>query len=197
MSRGPGRIQQVVLALIEDDADGAWSTSDICGHAFRGANRVEKKHRVAVSRALRTMPLPETWAIYRADKHGGEGILVNRLSIESQTKRRWIVWPWKTMGYEKWKVDYWHQVDKAREEVSEYRRYYDADEIGRINILIQDEQRRAGLLRSIGGISPEYFKSIAARIEELSARKAALEAAVNVSALPMLQSGNTYEGAPA
>jgi len=197
MSRGHGKIQQAIILLIESDEDGAWSTSEICSHVFRGLNRVEKKHRVAVSRALRTMALPETWAVSYAERRGGDAVLYNRLSIESTSRMRWLtIFGANRCSYEKYVQHYSHQVDKARESVAEYRVYFEADEIGRIDILIADERKRAALVRSVGG-SPEFFKSIAANIERLSKQKADLvAAAVNVSASQKLGQGNTYEVKP-
>lgn len=61
MSKGPGKIAWLILSLIESDPDGAWLLSDICKRAYPGINRVDKKHRVAVARTLRTMKLPGTW----------------------------------------------------------------------------------------------------------------------------------------
>lgn len=46
MSRGPGRIQQTIADLIAGDEHGAWTVAQSCEHAYRGVNRVEKKHRV-------------------------------------------------------------------------------------------------------------------------------------------------------
>ncbi|RWN47352.1 MAG: hypothetical protein EOS03_13465 [Mesorhizobium sp.] len=195
MSRGHGRIQTAILALIASDDDGAWTTTDICAEVFRGANRVEKKHRVAVSRGLRTMRLPESWSARIGDRQGCEYVLYNRLSLESATRMRWLALFGRShCSYDKFRQHYSHQVDKARDHVDEYRRYFEADEIGRITIRIATEQKRAGLAEMIGA-RPEFFLSIAEEIKALTERKAALEAArVSVSASPNLQNGNTYEG---
>lgn len=197
MSRGHGRIQQIVLTLVEGDEDGAWSTSDICSHVFRGVNRVEKKHRVAVSRALRTMAMPEAWAVRCSERRGGDAVLYNRLSFESTNRMRWLtLFGANHCSYEKYNQHYSHQAEKAGEEVEEYRRYYDADEIGRLDIEIAKQQKIAGITKMFDGGSREYFMSVAARIGELSARKAALQAAVNVSVSQKQVDGNTYEAAP-
>jgi hypothetical protein len=57
MSRGPGRIQQEIAALIASNPDGAWLTADLCEHIY---GLVEKKHRVAVTRAIKQMELPSS-----------------------------------------------------------------------------------------------------------------------------------------
>lgn len=196
MSRGPGRIQQVVVALIED-ADGAWTTRDICGRVYAGANRIEKKHRVAVSRGLRTIRLPENWWVERLERQGSEHLLYNRLSIVSQITKRWLS-GFQMHPREKF-VEHWsHHVDKAREDVEECRRYFDADEIGRIEIQIADRQKAAGLIRAFGAtseFSTEYLRRAGDEIARLSERKATLEAErLSVSAPSECGEGNTYEG---
>ena len=52
MSRGPGRIERAILDLFEEHPEGAWTTADLCRLIYPTANRVEKKHRVAVLRAM-------------------------------------------------------------------------------------------------------------------------------------------------
>jgi hypothetical protein len=63
MSRGAGRVQRMVLQLFLDDPNGVFSTAYICQHVY-GRKRVQKKHRVAVLRALRLIAahdMPELW----------------------------------------------------------------------------------------------------------------------------------------
>ena len=63
MSRGRGRLQNIITDLIASDPHGAWSVTQLCKHIYRDA-RIEKKHRVAVIRALRKMVLPSTWGAH-------------------------------------------------------------------------------------------------------------------------------------
>jgi hypothetical protein len=63
MSRGPGRVQREVAVLIAANADGAWTTADLCQHIY-GVKTAEKKHRVAVIRALECMELPPLWKVW-------------------------------------------------------------------------------------------------------------------------------------
>jgi hypothetical protein len=53
MSRGKGRVQQVIAALIEANPEQRWQIDDLCAQVYPGINRIEKKHRVAVARALK------------------------------------------------------------------------------------------------------------------------------------------------
>ena len=51
MSRGPGRIERAIAAILDAEPDNAFTTEDLCERVYPGVNRVEKKHRVAVLRA--------------------------------------------------------------------------------------------------------------------------------------------------
>jgi len=50
MSRGPGRVQKIITDLIASNPHGAWSAIELCKHIYP---RMERKHRIAVTRALR------------------------------------------------------------------------------------------------------------------------------------------------
>ncbi|RAZ90152.1 hypothetical protein DPM33_15095 [Mesorhizobium hawassense] len=185
----------MIVALIEDP-DGAWTTTDICGRVYAGANRIEKKHRVAVSRGLRTISLPENWWVERLERQGSEHLLYNRLSIESQITKRWLS-GFQMHPRDKFMKHWSHHVDKAHEDVDEYRRYFDADELGRIKIQVADKQKAAGLIRAFGAsssFSVEYLRQVGAEIASLLERKAALEEAarLSVSAPSECATGNTY-----
>jgi hypothetical protein len=52
MSRGLGRVSAVVLAAFRRKS--IWKTSELCRLVYK-TDRIEKKHRVAVLRALRTL----------------------------------------------------------------------------------------------------------------------------------------------
>jgi hypothetical protein len=75
MSRGPGRIQQEVAILIAANADGAWTTADLCQHIY-GVKTAEKKHRVSVVRALERMDLPPLWKVWRISPTFPTGALI-------------------------------------------------------------------------------------------------------------------------
>jgi hypothetical protein len=63
MSKGPGRVQRVILALIQADPHGAWTTENLCVEAYPDSPSDQKKERVAVLRALKRMTLPGTWEV--------------------------------------------------------------------------------------------------------------------------------------
>jgi hypothetical protein len=90
MSRGPGRIQRAILALIESDAHGAWLVSDICKREYAETGRVEKKHQVAVNRALSNMALPEPWEVRYSGSRGNMRVLYNTRDAESRARAEWL-----------------------------------------------------------------------------------------------------------
>ena len=90
MSRGPGRIQRAILALIESDAHGAWLVTDICRHEYAGIDRVEKKHQVAVNRALSAMTLPPDWEARYSGSRGNKRVLFNTGDAESRARAEWL-----------------------------------------------------------------------------------------------------------
>ena len=54
MSRGHGRVQQAVMTAFAGDPKAVFATDEIC-RAVYAVERVEKKHRVAVVRALKRL----------------------------------------------------------------------------------------------------------------------------------------------
>jgi hypothetical protein len=149
MSRGPGHIQRTVLDLIAADADGAWSVGEICQRIY-GA--VEKKHRVAVARALRRMELPGTWRLWRAGRTGM--CIYNECSLRSAGRFHWL-------NYQQGSFD-----DYARdnhflqpggmyyESVQEAIAYRDADARGRRKLDVKHKKEREGWLGSPQPLRP-------------------------------------------
>ncbi len=86
MSRGPGRIQRTIRALIASDEHGAWLVSDICKHVYPEFDGVEKKHQVAVNRALTSMVLPEFWEAQYSGARGNMRVLYNTCDPESAAR---------------------------------------------------------------------------------------------------------------
>jgi hypothetical protein len=63
MSRGPGLISQRLQAIFRQHPEEMFTTTDLCQRVYKLRN-IQKKHRVAVLRALRrlgTTSLPFLW----------------------------------------------------------------------------------------------------------------------------------------
>jgi hypothetical protein len=81
MSRGPGRIQQEIAALIAANPDGAWTTAGLCQHVYGLA---EKK----LIRALEHMELPPLWKVCVLGHRGGELCLYNEGNVTSTMRKQ-------------------------------------------------------------------------------------------------------------
>jgi hypothetical protein len=172
MSRGPGRIQQMILDLIASDPHGAWTVGQICERVYPHELRVLKKHRVAVTRALRRMELPGTWDIRQMSKKGGEYCLGDKCDEES-TLRRIYFGIGGPMGFAAWKQNhdrssFW--IEHARKSALKARLYRDASPIGKLDIEIADVKEDDNRLRMLGA-SPAAFAANKQRIAELIEKK--------------------------
>jgi hypothetical protein len=63
MSKGPGKVQREIAALIEADPDGAWAYEELGRLTYGWAGRPQKS---AFGHALKTMRLPGTWTVMQA-----------------------------------------------------------------------------------------------------------------------------------
>jgi hypothetical protein len=166
MSRGLGAVQRAVLELIASKAEGAWRTQDICEHVY-GAS--EKRHRVAVLRAIKRMTLPEGWEFGWAEDAGG--CLYRPCSDKSQIERarlrRWLL----HVTPKKFKDSYRHLYDRAIEAAQKARAWRDASPIERIDIQIEQQRAIVALWSVGGGGVSDYVRQYVERIAELEAEK--------------------------
>ena len=65
MSRGPGKIQRAIAALIEAEPGGAWPHEDLAERIY-GTPLFTRAQKSAIGRAIAAMRLPGTWAVWRA-----------------------------------------------------------------------------------------------------------------------------------
>ena len=134
MSRGPGRVQKLIDGLIASDPHGAWSVTQLCKHIYPDAP-IEKKHRVAVTRALRKMGLPVTWDVQKLSRQGSEYCLYDRCDLESTLRYTYLGW-WRDapIDFATWKDRFPHHIEIAENKVSDACRYRDALPLGKIEI---------------------------------------------------------------
>lgn len=84
MSKGPGRIERAIVAILDAEPDNAFTTDDLVDRVYRGVNRIEKKHRVAASRAARNvMKRRDTIGRLQSDGLGGMSVYFNRDNVLS------------------------------------------------------------------------------------------------------------------
>ena len=93
MSRGPGRVERAIHDLIDKHPEGAWTTADLCRLIYPTDSRVEKKHRVAVIRAAKTITDKtgdryRDWHMRRAGVAGRAVALFNSANVMSYSLAR-------------------------------------------------------------------------------------------------------------
>ena len=123
MSRGPGRIERAIAAILDTESDNAFTTEELCERIYCGVNRVEKKHRVAVLRAANSLiKHRDNTGFQRCENLGGSRVYFNIDNVMSYAMARlktdqfnhyrsnddrWITpehhpkWYRKAMGYKK------------------------------------------------------------------------------------------------
>ncbi|SRR5208283_761454 len=67
MSKGPGKLQREIAALIAAEPDGAWAYEDLAALIY-GAAGWTRAQKSAIGRALAAMKLPGTWTIGDSDR---------------------------------------------------------------------------------------------------------------------------------
>jgi hypothetical protein len=85
MSRGPGKIQRAIEAVFAAEPDNGFLLSELCERVYRGVNRIEKKHRVAVARAVRGIP---ELTCSRRETLGGELVIYKPGNVMSYAMAR-------------------------------------------------------------------------------------------------------------
>jgi hypothetical protein len=114
MSRGPGRIERTIRALMVANPDLAFTTDWLCCQLF-ATSRVEKKHRISVLRAIhRIIAVDPDWSLMR--RHCC--VPFNQADLQSYATaffiahgfHPWVRRPWR------WKddPDQWHRRLSAK-----------------------------------------------------------------------------------
>ena len=164
MSRGLGRVQREVLAILDEDEDGAWTVGDLCRRVYPGINRPEKSHRVAVARALRKMRLPGGWLVRRLEKVGGEYAVFNIYSLNSRLRYKWMG-GWAHWSFEDFVTDCENTVAREQRLLNDAVEYRDASESRKLNIQIANRKQLISLSGVFGSSnSSELRKELAALI---------------------------------
>ena len=89
MSRGPGRIERAIAAILDGEPNNAFTTEDLCERVYPGVNRVEKKHRVAVLRAAnKLVKRRDNTECMRCENLGGTRVYFNHRQRDVRVGRR-------------------------------------------------------------------------------------------------------------
>jgi hypothetical protein len=65
MSKGFGKVQRIIAALIKAEPDGAWAYEHLTERIY-GTPRFTRAQKNAIGRALANMRLPGTWEVWQA-----------------------------------------------------------------------------------------------------------------------------------
>ena len=134
MSKGLGRVQGAILALIAAEPDGAWSFEELCRLIYLEPGPVTRAQLGAVGRALKHMTLPGTWTT-----GGGWGDrrswLYDECSLASVRKTR---------SY--WNESNFEPAGPVFKEVEEAKRWRDGSPLERIEIRIKHAESYMGAL---------------------------------------------------
>jgi hypothetical protein len=154
MSRGLGHVQRTILAMIEAEPHGALTVEEICPRIYP-TEAVEKKHRVAVLRAVRRMKLPGTWKVRHAWSAGSPCCLFDECDDESQMRAVFEDYSWAS--FERWKES--EHGARVRLYAAEAREYRDASPVKKLEIEIE---RKKNFLASFGDLGGQIEERVAA-----------------------------------
>jgi hypothetical protein len=84
MSKGPGRVERAIEALFRSKPNDAFATWELCWRVYPNIGRLERKHKVAVTRAAKSVcaRLPN-WQSMRTWYRGRELVFFNHTSVKS------------------------------------------------------------------------------------------------------------------
>jgi hypothetical protein len=84
MSKGPGRVEREIEALFRNKPNDAFATWEICWRVYPNVSTLERKHKVAVTRAAKKVcaRLPD-WQSTKTWYRGGELVFFNHASVKS------------------------------------------------------------------------------------------------------------------
>jgi hypothetical protein len=98
---------------------------------------IEKKHRVAVTRALRRMVLPSTWGVRMFRRRGSEYCIYDRCDLDSTLRSGYLEHQGDgplVESFEGWKASAPQIIKDAKTKVSDACRYRDASPLGKVEI---------------------------------------------------------------
>ena len=167
MSKGPGRVQRAILALIEAEPHGAWTTADLCRLIYADDRPLTKARRVAVLRDLHK--LPGTWEGRRMlSAQSGEYCLFDPCDNESYAHKVYLEdrWRKRSQSYEHWRqAQAGNRVKTAFGSAAQARKWRDASPIERLDIEIGRERQMLAFIED-DDAKREAFQRIAALIAE-------------------------------
>jgi hypothetical protein len=98
VSRGPGRIERAIRALFDANPDLAFVTDEVCEHCYPAVRPIERKHQVAVLRAVqkvlravqKVIEHDPDWRAWRIEGQGRGWVFLNHANVQSYALARLI-----------------------------------------------------------------------------------------------------------
>lgn len=78
MSKGPGKVACALEAIFANEPDNAFTIEDLCDRVYQGVDQIEKKHRVAVLRAVHVLAKRDVNLDYARSEHLGRTVIFYR-----------------------------------------------------------------------------------------------------------------------
>jgi hypothetical protein len=95
ISKGPGRIERAIRALLDAHPDLAFVTDELCEHCYPNATKIERKHQVAVLRAaMKVIKDDPDWRAWRIAGMGRGRVFVNHANGQSYALGESIAGGW-------------------------------------------------------------------------------------------------------
>lgn len=89
MSRGPGRIENGVLAVFNEEPNNAFTVEDLVERIYRWVGRVERRHRVAMLRSAKKVCLRSAnWTWLESGGVGGSLVFFSPYNVMSYAAAR-------------------------------------------------------------------------------------------------------------
>jgi hypothetical protein len=89
MGKGPGHVERTIESILIAEPDNAFTVEDLCDRVYRGVNRIEKKHRVSVIRAAKSVAKKRAnFGYFSSDGLGGTLVFCNWDNVNSYAMAR-------------------------------------------------------------------------------------------------------------
>lgn len=97
MSKGPGRVERAIEQAFNKTKGDYFTTDELFEVVYPGAFTMERKHRVAIMRAVKNVCNRTGWEIIRADIRGNPAVFIkptDLMSYATGRKKAGMEWEW-------------------------------------------------------------------------------------------------------
>lgn len=97
MSKGPGRVERAIEQAFNETKGDYFTTEELFEVVYPDAFSMERKHRVAIMRAVKTVCERTGWEIMRAEIRGNAAVFIkptDLISYATGRKKAGMEWEW-------------------------------------------------------------------------------------------------------